>query len=111
MPRQHGRRAILSLDASAGWWCSATAIVKGGVVTGRACRRAIGATALVSACLLLCLAPARSATPSPVMPKPNTQYTVFDHRTVGNGWHIEMTVSSDPRFLSQLVLYSERCNE
>jgi hypothetical protein len=45
------------------------------------------------------------------MPKPDTQYTMFDHRTAGDGWHIEMTVSKDPHFLGELVLYSERCNE
>jgi hypothetical protein len=74
-------------------------------VTRRASSRRIGAAALACAGTLLAVTPAWA-----VMPKPGAEFTVFDHRTVGDGWHIQMTVAKDGRFLRQLVLYSEHCN-
>jgi hypothetical protein len=73
-------------------------------------RHAIGAAVLACAATLLATAPAGSAAPTG-MPKPGAQFNVFDHRTAGDGWHLEMTVGTSGDSLSQLVLYSERCNE
>ena len=39
------------------------------------------------------------------------QYVMHDHQTRGDGWHIELRVASGTRFLRQLVMHSERCNE
>jgi hypothetical protein len=44
-------------------------------------------------------------------PKPGTRFVVHDHRTQGDGWHIEMRVARDARYLAQLVMHSERCDE
>src|SRR3954469_18715380 len=44
-------------------------------------------------------------------PKPRAHFLVHDHRTPGDGWHIEMRFPPDARHLSQLVLFSERCDE
>lgn len=38
-------------------------------------------------------------------------YVMHDHQTRGDGWHIELRVASGTRFLLQLVMHSERCNE
>ena len=38
-------------------------------------------------------------------------YGMHDHRTRGDGWHIELRVGSGTPFLRQLVLHSERCDE
>ena len=65
--------------------------------------------ALVVSCAaaLFLAADARAA-----MPMPGAHFLFHDHRTVGDGWHIEMIVGKkDPHFLRQLVLYSERCGE
>src|SRR3954454_2776042 len=56
--------------------------------------------------LLLATRAAEAATPMP-----NAQFMVHDHRTPGDGWHIEMRVARDARYLAQLVLHSERCDE
>jgi hypothetical protein len=63
--------------------------------------------AVSCAAALLVTANARAA-----MPMPGAHFLFHDHRTAGDGWHIEMVVGKkDPRFLRQLVLYSERCSE
>src|SRR4051794_3594578 len=85
-------------------------IAVGELMPTRARSRAMGAAALACAATLLATAPAGSAI-GPGMPKPGAQFTVFDHRTVADGWHLEMTVGKSGDFLDQLVLYSERCNE
>lgn len=56
--------------------------------------------------ILLVVSAAEAATP-----KPRARFMVHDHRTPGDGWHIEMRVARDARFLAQLVLHSERCDE
>ena len=45
-----------------------------------------------------------------VAPRSGT-YVMHDHGVRGQGWHIELRVGSDARFLRQLVLHSERCDE
>jgi hypothetical protein len=44
------------------------------------------------------------------VPDPRATFLYHDHETRGNGWHIELTVSRDSAWLSQLVLHSERCD-
>jgi hypothetical protein len=43
-----------------------------------------------------------------VMPRPGATFVMHDHRTAGDGWHIELTAARDRPFLRQLVLHSER---
>jgi hypothetical protein len=80
-------------------------------VRGCGYRRVIGAAAAACACALLALPLATTATAESVLPASGAQFTVFDHRTPGDGWHVQMTVAKDRHFLGQLVLYSERCTE
>ena len=70
------------------------------------CRTSVGAAGLAG---LSALAAALLA--SAGLPEPRARFVVHDHRTGGDGWHIEMTVAKDNRYLRQLVLHSERCDE
>jgi hypothetical protein len=62
---------------------------------------------LLALVVYACAVPAAEA----VMPRPGATFVMHDHRTAGDGWHIEMTAAADRPFLRQLVLHSERCGE
>jgi hypothetical protein len=51
-------------------------------------------------------------TASAVTPVKGARYTVHDHRTKGDAWHVELEVSKrDSARLRMVVLYDERCEE
>jgi hypothetical protein len=65
---------------------------------------------LLDAALLCAVAVATSASPADAaVPEAGAKFGNHDHATPGDGWHVELTVSSDPRRVRQLVLHDERC--
>jgi hypothetical protein len=72
------------------------------MVPGHAC-----ALLTASALALLGLSPGSA---SAALPAPRAHHLAHHHETPGDGWHIELTVSRDPRWVGRLVLHSERCD-
>src|SRR5688572_21735574 len=49
------------------------------------------------------------ATAGAVLPKPGKSYTVHDHQTPGDNWHVELKINKTGRQIVGAVLHAERC--
>lgn len=69
-------------------------------------RRVRLAAAPAAVAALLALPPAAPA----ALPLAKQQYAQHDHSGVGTDWHVELTVSRDPRRLTNVVVYVQECD-
>lgn len=67
-------------------------------------RRVALLTATVAA---LVVAAPQAATAA--LPKPKTTYSVHDHQTPGDNWHVQMKTTPRGRGLASLVVHADRC--